>query len=63
MKKNNEKGGAALEYLVVTLFALLISITLLSFCGKIISQKINKAFVSLGVDPIEVDLSFLNSNN
>ena len=59
MIKSNEKGGAALEYLVVTIFAILISITLLSFCGKIISQKLNETFIKLGVEPIEIDLDFL----
>ena len=61
--KKGEEGGAALEYLIVTIFALLLSLTLLAFCGKIISEKLNQTFVRLGMEPIEIDISFLKNLN
>ena len=59
MKKSNEKGGAALEYLIVTIFAMMISLALLSFCGRLINEKLNETFTKLGIDPIEINLDFL----
>lgn len=57
--KKEEEGGAALEYLMVTIFGILLSLTLLAFCGKIINEKLNQSFVRLGIEPIEMNLDFI----
>ena len=56
---NNENGGAALEYLVVTIFGIIVSLMVISICGKVVHEKLQEAFSKLGIEPFSMDFNFL----
>ena len=58
--KKKEFGGAALEYLIVTLFASAVSFGVIAFSGKLVKEKISKTLRTLGLEDSSEELDFLN---
>ena len=58
--KKREFGGAALEYLIVTLFASAVSFGVIAYSGKIVKEKISKTLSSMGLEGSLEELNFLN---
>jgi Flp pilus assembly pilin Flp len=50
MKKNNQYGGAAMEYILVTTFATVVTMGALGVIGKTIKLKLDKVTESLEGD-------------
>lgn len=50
------KGGAAIEYIVVSTFALLVSVGAITWLGKQFKDRINDAAAKLKVAAPEIDI-------
>lgn len=59
-KDDKAKGSAALEYLIVTVFASAIAFGFVAFSNRVIKEKISKTLSSLGIEESVQDLDFLN---
>ena len=57
---NKERGGAALEYLIVSIFAVILSITILGYCSSIINKKLNEIFLKLGMEDMNIDFQLFD---
>lgn len=47
---NRQHGGAALEYILVSIFGLILSLTTLSFVKSAIEEQLNKVESELGIE-------------
>ncbi len=59
MKKNKlvrKKGGAALEYILVSTFAAVVTMGALAFVGTVIKKQLTHMGEKLGVDAPDSDL-------
>lgn len=50
------RGGAAMEYIIVSTFAILLSVAALGFIAKVFKEKIAVMAEKLGVDAGELDI-------
>ena len=55
-----DRGGVVLEYVLVTIFVLGVSITLLNASSQIIKEKLTKLASKAGVSFEDVDLELFN---
>ncbi len=55
LTKNKQRGGAAIEYLLVNLFALFVTIGAISFFIKASKAHLAKATHKLGIDHDDLD--------
>ena len=55
--QNNKSGGAAFEYILVSIFGLLLSVAAIGFLSKAMKSKLSQLEEKLG---IELDLSEIN---
>ena len=46
-----EAGGAALEYILVSTFAAVVTMAALAFVGKVVHEQLEKLAAKLGVEP------------
>lgn len=55
---NKQYGGAAIEYIIVSTFALILSLGAVAWLGKAIGEKIKQMGGKLGIEPpaLELDL-------
>lgn len=60
IKGDKRRGGAALEYLVVTIFASVIALGVMALSGNIIKQKLSQTLSNMGIDAHELDFNFLD---
>ena len=58
--KNKEFGGAALEYLIVTLFASAVSFGVIAYSGKLVKEKVLKTFGAMGLEDSIEELNFFD---
>ena len=49
-RDNKRSGGAALEYVLVSVFGLILTMTALSFVKKAIDEQITKVEAEIGID-------------
>jgi Flp pilus assembly pilin Flp len=54
----SERGGAALEYILVSTFAAIVTLAALAFIGKVVQQQLQTMADKLGVDADVGDLGF-----
>jgi len=59
--RRSQAGGVAVEYTLVSTFAIFLAIVLLNFSAGIFRQKLETMAVKLGIDLSELDLSFFES--
>tara|TARA_B100001094_G_C18085267_1_gene747397 strand:+ start:94 stop:348 length:255 start_codon:yes stop_codon:yes gene_type:complete len=57
--QHNQKGGAALEYILVSSFALVLTLSALGFIGNAIKNKISEMEEKLGSS---LEIPFLDNN-
>lgn len=50
------RGGAAIEYIIVSTFATAISVAAVMFIGKLLREKLSAMSEKLGIDVGELDL-------
>lgn len=55
---DSKRGSATMEYIIVSTFAALLSITAITFVGNLVKSRIDKIAAKLKVDSPEFDLSF-----
>lgn len=53
----SQKGGVALEYVLVTTFAAIVSIAALGFVGTMMKEKITSVAEKMGVEVQELNLN------
>ncbi len=58
-KRRSQFGGAAMEYVVVSTFALLVAVAGIGFVGKLFQEKMQAISEKLGVDAGDFDLPHL----
>ena len=58
MPKNSTSGSAALEYLIVSGFALVMSVTAVTWLGGIIKEKMNQIAKHIHADTTDADINF-----
>lgn len=51
-----KKGGAALEYILVSTFAAVVTIAALSFVGTVVKRQLANMAEKLGIEDGELDL-------
>ena len=56
--KNSSDGSVSMEYIIVSCFALLISVTAVTWLGKMVKARINTIAERLNLDTSELDLDF-----
>jgi len=56
--KNSSEGSVSMEYIIVSCFALLVSVTAVSWLGKLLKDRIATMAERLNVDTSELDLEF-----
>ena len=62
--KRSQYGGAAMEYILVSTFATVVTIASLAFIGKIVKEHLAKLANTLGSDEApEFDLPFSESSS
>lgn len=54
--RNNEKGGVALEYVMVTIFAMVVGVSILGASSKIFKDKIEALARQAGVELEDLNL-------
>ena len=59
-KNSSSAGSVSMEYIIVSCFALLISVTAVSWLGKIIKDRINKIAERMNLDTADLELDFDN---
>lgn len=52
----NQVGGAAMEYVVVSTFALLVAIAGVTFVGKLFKEKMHEISDKIGTDNATLDI-------
>ena len=60
LKLGNSRGGVALEYLMVTVFASVMAFGLMAASSRWMKKKIHSELSKMGVESSEEDLDFLN---
>ena len=58
LPKNSSDGSVSMEYIIVSCFALLISVTAVTWLGKMVKARINTIAERLNLDTSELDLDF-----
>jgi hypothetical protein len=58
LHKNSTSGSAALEYVIVSGFALVVSVTAVTWIGSIIKSKMNQIAQRIHSDSPDIDLDF-----
>lgn len=58
-KHSTERGGAAIEYIIVSTFALLLAIAGVTFVGKTIKEKMKSMEDKLGISMDGADFEIL----
>ncbi|MEN9833872.1 MAG: hypothetical protein RL011_65 [Pseudomonadota bacterium] len=56
--KNSQAGAAALEYILVSTFAAVITIAALSYVGRLVKAEVNKINSKLGGDAQATEFDF-----
>lgn len=56
MLKSSSQGSVSMEYIIVSSFALLVSITTVTWLGKIVKERIAAIADKIQVEPIDLDL-------
>ena len=56
--KNSSDGSVSMEYIIVSCFALLISITAVTWLGKMVKARITTIAERLNLDTSELELDF-----
>jgi hypothetical protein len=56
--KNSSDGSVSMEYIIVSCFALLISVTAVTWLGKMVKARINTIAERLNLDTSELELDF-----
>ena len=56
MIKSSAQGSVSMEYIIVSSFALLVSITTVTWLGKIVKERIAAIADKIQVEPIDLDL-------
>ncbi len=54
--KNSSRGSVTMEYIIVSSFALLVSISAVTWLGSIIKDRVSKIATKMGVDSTNFDL-------
>lgn len=57
---NRQQGSIVLEYVLVTLFALIVTITLLGYLRHIFLKELSPLAEELGIDIDNLSIPFLN---
>ena len=56
LPKNSARGSVTMEYIIVSSFALLVSISAVTWLGSIIKDRVSKIATKMGVDSTNFDL-------
>ena len=56
LPKNSTRGSVTMEYIIVSSFALLVSISAVTWLGTIIKDRVAKVASKMGVEAAEFDL-------
>lgn len=56
--KNSSEGSVSMEYIIVSCFALLISVSAVTWLGKMVKERITQIAERLNVDTNELELDF-----
>lgn len=57
MLKNSSSGSVSMEYIIVSCFALLVSVTAVTWLGKIVKARITSIAERLSLDTSDLDLN------
>jgi hypothetical protein len=58
MRKNSSEGSVTMEYIIVSSFALLVSISAVTWIGKVIKERVEKMATKVGSDAAEFDVGW-----
>lgn len=58
LPKNSSEGSVSMEYIIVSCFALLISVSAVTWLGKMVKERITQIAERLNVDTNELELDF-----
>ena len=56
LPKNSTRGSVTMEYIIVSSFALLVSISAVTWLGTIVKDRVTKIASKMGVEATEFDL-------
>lgn len=56
--KNSSEGSVSMEYIIVSCFALLVSVTAVTWLGKMVKARITVIGERLGLDTTDLELDF-----
>jgi hypothetical protein len=56
--KNSSEGSVSMEYIIVSCFALLVSVTAVTWLGKMVKARITVISERLGLDTTDLELDF-----
>lgn len=56
LPKNSTRGSVTMEYIIVSSFALLVSISAVTWLGTIVKDRVAKIASKMGVESAEFDL-------
>ena len=56
--KNSSQGSVSMEYIIVSCFALLVSVTAVTWLGKMVKARISVISERLGLDTTDLELDF-----
>jgi hypothetical protein len=58
LHKNSSEGSVTMEYIIVSTFALLVSISAVTWIGKVVKDQVEKMASKVGSDAGEFDVSW-----
>ena len=58
LRKNSSEGSVTMEYIIVSSFALLVSISAVTWIGKVIKERVEKMASKVGSDAGEFDVGW-----
>lgn len=63
LRPTNQYGGAAMEYIMVSLFGTFVTIAALTYLSKVFEDKIQSVAQKMGVDAPELKLNPFSAND
>lgn len=58
LRKNSSQGSVTMEYIIVSSFALLVSISAVTWIGKVIKERVDKMASKMGSDSGEFNIDW-----
>jgi Flp pilus assembly pilin Flp len=56
LARHGQHGGAAIEYIIVSLFAAVVALAAITYVGKVLKQKVDDIASKMGVESDEFDV-------